>query len=76
MTSSDQIIVVPPLRFALPPESLASGAMLPARAGNPPRWRSGPGEECFEVWTSSTTPRLQPTGSALPCEGALSRLMP
>lgn len=39
-------------------------------------WSSPRGEECFEVWASSTTLRLQPIGLGLPLEGSLSRLVP
>lgn len=39
-------------------------------------WRSARGEECFEVWTSSTTLRLQPVALGSPFEGSLSRLVP
>lgn len=39
-------------------------------------WRSARGEECFEVWTSSTTLRLQPVALGAPFEGSLSRLVP
>lgn len=39
-------------------------------------WNSTRGEECFEVWTSSTALRLQPLGLGVPLEGLLSRLIP
>lgn len=39
-------------------------------------WDSARGDECFEVWTSSTALRLQPLGLGVPLEGTLSRLVP
>ncbi|MGO4668190.1 hypothetical protein [Bosea sp. 2RAB26] len=36
-------------------------------------WQSARGEDCFEVWTSSTTLQLQPQGLGVPYEGRLSR---
>jgi len=39
-------------------------------------WHSARGEECFEVWASSSALRLQPTGLGVPLEGSLSRLIP
>jgi hypothetical protein len=39
-------------------------------------WGSAGGDECFEVWTSSTVLRLQPVGLGVPLEGTLSRLVP
>lgn len=39
-------------------------------------WRSARAEDCFEVWTSSTTLRLQPVALGAPLEGSLSRLVP
>lgn len=38
-------------------------------------WWSERGEDCFEVWTSSTSMRLHPRELGAPYEGTLSRLI-
>lgn len=39
-------------------------------------WKSARGEDCFEVWTSSTVLRLHPVGLGASLDGTLSRLVP